>query len=133
MQNKTLILATFLQKENTEETIKTITEKFDLKKSDIFMFETDKGDLIFTYRLTIDVGTRFSIKDEIKNTIQVHKKSKTFFTINSLNKLVELDSGLESGNVSHKDHQIDWSKYEDKMILLNNDGLNTINLKKVFL
>jgi hypothetical protein len=51
-------------------------------------------------------------------------------TIYSLNKLIEKENNLTPGNIDYKSHEIDWSKYSDKIILLNNDELDILDLKR---
>ena len=88
MQKKIILLATFLEKENLDKFLYKIYKKFGIKKKSVFLFETDDGELILTYRLFLELGQKINIKTELPKTIQIHKKGTTFFTINSLNKLI---------------------------------------------
>ena len=54
----------------------------------------------------------------------------TFFTINSLNKLIEKEFNLDNGNVDYKNYQIDWDKYKNTMISLKNNNLEILPLKR---
>ena len=94
------------------------------------MFETEEGDIILTYRIFLEFDQRLNIRKELPKTIQIHKKNTTFFTINSLNKLIEKDFNLDGGNVDYSKYGIDWSKYENCMISLKNDNLEILQLKK---
>jgi hypothetical protein len=49
-----------------------------------------------------------------------------------LNRLIEEESGL-AGNVNHKEYQIDWTKFENKIILLKGDLLEINTIERVFL
>ena len=69
----------------------------------------------------------------MKNTFPIHKKGKTFFTINGLNKLIEKIYKLEPGNIQYKDYQINWKNYDNKLIMIKEKKLYIINLERVFL
>ena len=92
----------------------------------------ENGDRLLTYKLQVEVDRRIDIKNELPKTIQIHKKGDTIFTINALNKLIEIESGLE-GNVNHKEYQIDWSKFKNKIILLKGEVLEITNIERIFL
>lgn len=92
----------------------------------------ENGDRLLTYKLLVEVDRRIDIKNELPKTIQIHKKGDTIFTINALNKLIEVESGL-AGNVNHKEYQIDWSKFKNKIILLKGEVLEITNIERIFL
>ena len=74
-----------------------------------------------------------NIKTKLKNTIQIHKKSNSFYTINALNKLIQRDFNLVDGNIEYKSYSIDWDKYQDKLFLLKEGELLIQDIKKVIL
>jgi hypothetical protein len=133
MQYKTLLLASFVNKEHLNKFLHDLSEKHNVKKERVFVFDLNEDTYLLTYKLKIDLGVRFDIKRELSKTIQIHKKKLTFFTINALNRLIERDSGLSDGNVNHKEYQVDWVKYENKLILLKNNTLEISNINRVFL
>lgn len=130
MQKKTILLATFVRPDYLEKFLNYLKNKFSIKKESAFVFEVGENNFIVTYKLYLDFDQRFDIKSNLKNTIQIHKKNKTFFTINALNKLIEKESNSDIGNIDYKKYEIDWSKYEDKIILLKNNELDILDLKK---
>jgi hypothetical protein len=65
-------------------------------------------------------------------TIIVHKKGECFYTINALNKLIEKISEHEVGNLDYKNVKINWDDYQNKMIIVKNDELKIIDIKKHF-
>jgi hypothetical protein len=130
MQKKTILLATFVRPDYLEKFLNFLQKKFSIKKEGVFVFEVEENNFIVTYKLYLDFDQRFDIKSNLKNTIQIHKKNKTFFTINALNKLIEKESNSNIGNIDYKKYEIDWSKYEDKIILLKNNELDILDLKK---
>jgi hypothetical protein len=130
MKKKVILLATFTDYEYIDKFLFKIYKKFGVKKKSVFMFETEEGDIILTYRIFLEFDQRLNIRKELPKTIQIHKKNTTFFTINSLNKLIEKDFNLDGGNVDYSKYDIDWSKYENCMISLKNDNLEILQLKK---
>ena len=130
MQKKTILLATFVNPNYLEKFLNKLYRKFSIKKQSVFIFETEGEDYLLTYRIFLNLGQRVDIRKEFRKTIQVHKKLNTFFTINALNKLIEKENNLTPGNIDYKSHEIDWSKYSDKIILLNNDELDILDLKR---
>jgi len=130
MQKKTLLLATFINIEELEEFFKKIYNKFGIKKNSVFIFDTENDGLLITYRLFLKLGEKINIKKELPKTIQVHKKGSTFFTINALNKLIERDNDLFDGNVNHSQYQVNWYNYENTLILLKNNQLEILQLKR---
>ena len=40
-----------------------------------------------------------------------------------MNKLIESEVGLEKGNINYKEHEIDWDKYQGKMLIVKNGNL----------
>ena len=133
MQYKTLLLASFVDKTQVPQFLINLKEKYNIERTNVFIYELTHNSCLLTFKLKVDVGSRFEIKKELPKTIQIHKKQSTFFTINALNKLIERDSGLMAGNINHKEYKVDWSNYEDKLILLRGDMLDISDIKRVFL
>jgi hypothetical protein len=130
MQKKVILLATFLNPEYLDKFLFKLYKNFGVKKKSVFVFETEAGDLILTFRIFLDLGQSFNIKKELPRTIQIHKKGNTFFTINSLNRLIEEEFDLKGGNVDYSKYQIEWEKYENCMISLKNNNLEILRLNR---
>jgi len=131
MQQKILLLATFVRPDYLDNFLQKLRKKFSIKKENIFFFKLENGDFLLTYRLFIDIENKINIKKELPKTIQVHKKNDTVFTINALNRLIEQESGL-IGNINYKDYKIDWDNYKNKIILLKGDDLEILNIERYF-
>jgi hypothetical protein len=133
MQQKTLLLASFVNEDKLQEFLEKIKKKFGIKHNYVFFFKTEEGGFILTYKIRVDTDKKIDIRRELPKTIQVHKKGSTIFTINALNKLIELENGLSTGNINHKEYQLDWSKFTNKIILLKDDGVEITSIEQVFL
>ena len=131
---KSSLVCTFIDKETLEKTYSNLHRGFgvDLEKIFIFGIDNEKKYLI-TYKVSLDYEQRRDFKNRMKNTFPIHKKGKTFFTINGLNKLIEKIYKLEPGNIQYKDYQINWKNYDNKLIMIKEKKLYIINLERVFL
>jgi len=130
MQKKILLLATFVSPDYLDKFLFKIYKKFNVNKKNVFVFETEEDNLLLTYKLTLDIDQKINIKEELHKTVQIHKKGTTFFTINALNKLIEKEFNINFGNVNYTDYNLDWDKYKDSIILLKNNELDILPLKK---
>jgi hypothetical protein len=132
MQQKTLLLASFISENEIPNFLEKIQKNFSVRKESVFFFKTENDEIFLTYKIHIDFERRINFKKELPKTIQVHKKLNTFFTINALNKLVEFKSGL-IGNVEHKEYKIDWQEFDNKIILIKNENLEIIPIERFFI
>jgi len=87
----------------------------------IYTSTEDDSRLYFTYC----IPTECQLKP---NTIYIHRKNitNTFFTINSLNILIQR---INNG-VLDKNYEIDWFNYKDSIILVANNILNIDKIEK---
>jgi hypothetical protein len=130
MQKKILLVATFINSSSLDKFLYKIYKSFGVKKNSVFFFETDTEDLLLTYKIFLEFDQKIDIRKELPKTVQIHKKGTTFFTINALNKLIEKEFNLNSGNVNYSEYNLDWSKYENSIILIKNNELDILQLKK---
>jgi hypothetical protein len=130
MQKKVILLATFTDSEYLDKFLFKLYKNFGINKKSVFLFETEDGSLLLTYKVFLDFDQKLDIRKELPKTIQVHKKGTTFFTINSLNILIIRDFNLDSGNVDYSKYNVDWSKYENTIISLKNNNLEILRLNK---
>lgn len=131
MQKKILLVATFVTEDYLDRFLYKIYKNFGVNKKTVFIFETEDG-LLLTYKIYLNIGERINIRKELPKTVQIHKRGTTFFTINALNKLIERDFNLDGGNVNYKKYDIDWEKYQNKIILLKDNQLEILDLNRRF-
>lgn len=130
MQKKIILVATFVNPLNLDKFLYKIYKNFGVKKKSVFFFDTETEDILLTYKIYLELEQKINIKKELPKTIQIHKKGTTFFTINALNKLIEKEFNLENGNVNYTEYNLDWEKYNDSIILIKNNELDILPLKK---
>jgi len=133
--NKTILFAAFVYDNKLDAYIKNLNVVFDINKKQLFFFKKteEDGKTIVTFKLTIQCGERLDMKKYLPNAMPVHKRGTAIYSINALNKLIEYESGLEIGNIDYKTHKIDWDKYQDSLILNNEDELSISKIKRIFI
>jgi hypothetical protein len=132
--NKTLLLASFIFPERLDWFISYLENKFTIPKNKVFVYKNldDEGKLIVTFKLNTPSDKPLNLKDLFPNAIMIHKKGDAIYTINALNKLIETKSEDAIGNIDYKSFKIDWSEYQNKLILLDNKELVFLNIKRIF-
>ena len=131
---KTLLLASFIFPERVDWFLNYLETKFDIKKDQVFCYKNldDESKVIMTFRITKEEDKPLNLKELFPSAILIHKKGNALYTINALNKIIE-DLYPESvGNIDNKNIKIDWSEYQDKLILINNKELTFLNISRVF-
>ena len=132
--DRSIILASFVFPERLETFLIYLEKRFKIERDRIFVYdnENEPTKKIVTYKVFLRGGNKVDLKSIFPSTIIVHKKGECFYTINALNRLIEREHNLEEGNVDHKNYQIEWDKFQNKMILTNKEGLVINNIKRVF-
>ena len=115
-----VLIGTFVMNRGVPKKLaRNVVEEFNVDK--LFIFKVTPEKYLLTFNLDNDVkNTMFkNYKEKYKNTIQLHrnKETNTLYTINSLNKIVELQAGKKD-----KDYKVNWKNYRNSIILLKKDG-----------
>lgn len=131
---KNILLASFIFPERIDWFIDYLENKFQIPKNKVFVFKNldDPSRLIVTFKFKISNEKKTNFKSLFPNAILIHKKSDCIYTINALNRLIETEYDVSPGNTDYKSIKIDWDKYQNKIILINNNKLNISNIKSVF-
>lgn len=132
--SKKILIAVFIFRTQLNRFLEQIDEDFGVSQDKVFVFENleDGSQFILTFYVEIPIDERINLRKYFKNALIVHKKRKSFYTINALNNLIEKEHKLEKGNIDYKRWQIDWSNYEDRLIINSNNKLVLIPLKRFF-
>lgn len=132
MTKKNILLASFIPKDKIDWFLELLLLKFNIKSKYVFIFDYENDEsCMLTY--SIQSANKINLKDLFYKTLIIHKKKSTIYTINALNKLIEIELGVESGNVNYKDITIEWEKYQDKLILTDNNNVVINQIKRIFL
>ena len=122
---RTQLLCTFTRLSRLNETLSVIIECNDILYYKIYIFQNmdDTTQLICTYNVEfID-----NYEENIENTISLHRKkqSNTLYTINALNEVIR----AKNKGILDKRFNVDWSEYQNTLLLTNETGLNIIPTK----
>jgi hypothetical protein len=122
---RTQLLCTFTRLSRLPETLSVIIECNDILYDKIYIFQNMKEEtqLICTYNVEfID-----NYEENIENTISLHRKkqSNTLYTINALNEVIR----AKNKGILDKSFNVDWSEYQNTLLLTNETGLNVIPTK----
>ena len=131
---KIITLASFVLNDKVESFKKYLQKRFRTPEDKIFIYtsEEEQDKQILTFRVYLKDGKKINTKSFFPTTIIVHKKGECFYTINALNKLIESEVGLEKGNINYREHEIDWDKYQGKMLIVKNGNLVIMDINRNF-
>ena len=122
---KTQLLCTFTRQNDLQDVVQIIIECNDILYDKIYVFsnQNDISQLICTYNVEFDDGFQEGIID----TISLHRKKQTntLYTINALNEVIR----SKNNGILDKKFQVDWTEFQNSLILTNETGLNIIPTK----
>ena len=122
---KTQLLCTFTRQSSLDDVINIIIECNDILYDKIYVFSNlnDSSQLMCTYNVEFDD----SYQDGIMDTISLHRKKQTntLYTINALNEVIR----SKNNGVLDKKFKVDWTEFQNSLILTNETGLNIIPTK----
>jgi hypothetical protein len=130
--DKTILLASFIFPERVEWFLDYLKTKFNVDKVFCYKNLDDESKDILTFRLTINTEQPLNLKNLFPNAIIIHKIGNALYTINALNKLIKEIHPESMGNIDNKSITINWSEYQNKFILINNEKLCIFNINRVF-
>lgn len=120
-----ILLCTFAHRSNLQLVLHYIKQNYDPRKLFVFNDVNNTKRLYITYNTTL-------YQENIADTILIHRKpeTSTLYTINALNKLIQ---NINNG-VLDKSYRIDWNRYRNSIILLEDDDVNIteLNLFKIY-
>jgi hypothetical protein len=132
--DKTILLASFIFPERVDWFISYLEVKFLITKDKVFCYKNldDESKVIMTFKFKFEKDKKVNLKDLFPNAVPIHKKGNALYTINALNKLIDLKVGSDIGNIDYKSYKIDWSEYQDRIILLNGQELGIFKIQRIF-
>lgn len=124
MKDNRQLLCTFSNVSDFKGTIEEI-RKFYKVHNKIFIFSNTQKpkELFITYNILND-GKEFP---KFKNTISIHRKKQTnsLYTLNAMNQIIR----DENDGVFDKSFEVNWSLYENSLIITGDQGVRVIPLK----
>lgn len=132
--NKTIILASFVYSDRQDNFLRFLYKRYKVRRERVFIYDNidDPKKNILTYKIFLNQGERVDLNEFFPKTIIVHKKKECFYTINALNLLIEKLTPNDRGNIDHKQINVNWEDYQNKMLLSTNNDLIIYNIKRNF-
>ena len=119
----TQLLLTFTDAEFLDDVLNQIQDTYELSDNRIFVLHHTKNinELFLTYNVV-----KKDYTDIPSRTISIHRKKETntLYTINAINQTILNEVGV----YDHK-FELNWNKYENSLLLVNNYGLRVIPTK----
>ncbi len=123
---KSQLLCTFTTKDNIDETVKKITDAYEIIFNKVYVLQNENNvsELICTYNVATKGGVDYN---KVEGTISLHRKkySNTLYTINALNECIK---NLNNGVMDAK-FMVPWENFKNMLLITNSDGLNKINTR----
>jgi hypothetical protein len=132
--NKNILLASFIFPERLEWFLGYLESKFSIPKDKVFIYKNldDESKLIATFKFVIKDNKKVDFKNLFPSAILIHKKGDAIYTINALNRMIEDMYSNAVGNIDYKSYEIDWTTFQNKMLLTNNNELIIYNIQRIF-
>jgi hypothetical protein len=130
--NKELLLASFIFPERVDWFLEYLKTEFNINKVFCYKNLDDESKVIMTFRINVNPEKPLNFKNLFPNAVIIHKKGNALYTINAINKLIEERYPDSIGNIDKKSITINWSEYQNKFILINQNKLCIFNIDRVF-
>lgn len=118
------LLCSFSDIQNYKNHIQEICSNYKILFNKIYILQNieNSEDVFLTYNIQCDCRIDF-----LNKTISLHriKLQNVLYTINALNQLIVNDNN----GILDKSFKIDWTKYQNSIIITNDDGLRIIKTK----
>jgi hypothetical protein len=130
--DKTVLLASFIFKDRLDWFLNYLETEFNIPKNLVFIYEIeDEYKVMVTFKFIIKYNENINLKEISPNANLIHKKGNTIYSINALNKLIETYDIENLGNIDYKSIKIDWSLYQNKLLLVRNNNLVITEIKRI--
>ena len=126
MLSNAVLIGSFVPKNNILSFIEKIKNSLKIGFDKIFVYSIESNNN--EYLVTFKSKNKNAIKDFSNSTI-LHVKNSCLFSINALNKLIEIIN--DNKEVDNKDFKMNWDDYKDKLIILSSNELNIHNINKI--
>jgi hypothetical protein len=132
MLKEKIILAFFIKTEKIDNFLSFIEGKYNIERKDVYIYTVKGNDREYFITFKFNKSNNFIKHKEYGKPIHIHIKYSCLFSINALNKYIELNNeGIEKGNLDYKHFQIDWSTLKNKLLLIRDNNLKIETLIKV--
>ena len=128
MSKKGLIIGTFVSKNKILSFLEELKTKFYININRVFVYSISSNEK--EYLVTFKTFDKDKFIKNLKGSTIMHVKNNCIFSINALNRLIELKN-LNIDEKPYNEIEINWDEYKDKLIIITNGNLNIYNISKI--
>ena len=128
MLKKGVIIGTFVGKNKILTFIEELKNKFNINYEKIYVYTISSNDK--EYLVTFKTYDKDKFIKKLSNSTIMHVKNNCIFSINALNKLIELNYNVTEEK-PYNEIEINWDEYKDTLIIITNGELKISKLSKI--
>ncbi len=128
MLKKGVIIGTFVSKNKILSFLEELKNKFYINYEKIYVYSISSNDK--EYLVTFKTYDKDKFIKKLSNSTIMHVKNNCIFSINALNKLIELNYDFEKEK-PYNEVEINWDEYKDSLIIITNGELKISKLSKI--
>jgi hypothetical protein len=128
MFKKGVIIGTFVSKNKILSFLEELKNKFYINYDKIYVYSISSNDK--EYLVTFKTYDKDKFIKKLSNSTIMHVKNNCIFSINALNKLIELNYDFEKEK-PYNEVEINWDEYKDSLIIITNGELKISKLSKI--
>lgn len=128
MLKKGVIIGTFVSKNKILSFLEELNTRFYINYDKIYVYSISSNDK--EYLVTFKTYDKDKFIKKLSNSTIMHVKNNCIFSINALNKLIELNYDFEKEK-PYNEVEINWDEYKDSLIIITNGELKISKLSKI--
>lgn len=128
MLKKGVIIGTFVNKNKILSFLEELNTRFYINYDKIYVYSISSNDK--EYLVTFKTYDKDKFIKKLSNSTIMHVKNNCIFSINALNKLIELNYDFAKEK-PYNEVEINWDEYKDSLIIITNGELKISKLSKI--
>ena len=121
-----VIIGTFVKYAKILQFIDFLKNKTNVNIKKVFVFEVEGN--ANEYLVTFSSPRNHSYFELLHDSTVLHTKNGCLFSINALNKYIELHN---QNSIPNKQYQVDWGALKNTLLITTNGYLKHTNIKKI--
>ena len=128
MLKKGVIIGTFVSKNKILSFLEELNTRFYINYDKIYVYSISSNEK--EYLVTFKTYDKDKFIKKLSNSTIMHVKNNCIFSINALNKLIELNYDFVKEK-PYNEVEINWDEYKDSLIIITNGELKISKLSKI--
>lgn len=121
---KIALIGVFVKKNKILAFLEMLKYKYSIGVNRVFIYEIENN--LLEYLVTFKATNKELYLKVLRNATVLHVKNGCLFSINALNKLIEIENGQASS-----EYIVDWNLYRNKLLILTNGKLFIEKINKI--